>query len=42
MDVRIAFLNGTSKKQIHIKVSEDVKTNGKQVCKLNYTLYMLR
>lgn len=42
MDVKTAFLNGTLKEEIYMKVPEGVTCDNNQVCKLNKALYGLK
>lgn len=42
MDVKTAFLNGTLKEEIYMKVPEGVKCKDNYVCKLNKALYGLK
>ena len=42
MDVKTAFLNGTLKEEIYMKVPEGIKNEDNKVCKLNKALYGLK
>lgn len=42
MDVKTAFLNGTLKEEIYMKVPEGIKAENYQVCKLHKSLYGLK
>ncbi|CAK9834334.1 Copia protein, partial [Anthophora retusa] len=42
MDVKTAFLNGTLKEEIYMKVPEGVTSKSNQVCKLNKAIYGLK
>lgn len=42
MDVKTAFLNGTLKEELYMKIPEGIKTENDKVCKLHKSIYGLK